>query len=114
MKNLRTIAAVGILLCLAGCSASMVNPPGGGNSRYAPVNELDRPGLVRYLNQGATSVRERRRENAYKQMAEACRGEYRIDAEGPRTEGGMVMQVDPETAISTPTQYWYIQFSCVR
>lgn len=80
----------------------------------APVNEVDRPGVVRYLNEGVPAVRERRRASAYRQMSEACGGRYRIDAEGPRTEGGVVVALDPATAVSASTQYWYIQFSCVQ
>lgn len=95
-----------------GCSASMVNPPGGATgSPNAPVNEAARPGLVKYLNQGAGSVIAARREDAYKQMHSACRGSYRIDAEGPRAEGGMVVPVG-EGAVWSSTEYWYIQFSC--
>jgi hypothetical protein len=92
----------------------MVSAPGSTSpSPYAPVNESSRGGVIKYLNQGASVVKRKRREDAYKQMFDACRGKYRIDAEGPRTEGGVVIPVGGVAAIED-SQYWYIQFSCIR
>ena len=82
-----------IVLALASlaCSAQMVRPAGESTSKYAPVNERSQPGVVKYLNDGASFVIKRRRESAYKQMFETCHGPYRIVAEGQRVEGGVVM-----------------------
>lgn len=107
---------------MAGCTtAQMIAPVGAQSSTpYAPVNEAARSGLIKYLNGGAETVVKQRREDAYKQMHTACNGKYRIDAEGPREEGGTVV-VEPSkltagavTASSYSFDYWYIQFSCVR
>ena len=48
----------------------------------------------------------------YRQMYEACGGDYRIDAEGPRVEGGIVAPIG-DSSMVLPSQYWYIEFSCV-
>jgi hypothetical protein len=90
----------------------MVSPPGTSSSTYAPLNEQSRSGIIKYLNQGAPSVIRDRREDAYKQMYQACGGFYTIDAEGPKVEGGVVTSM-PTGLVYAQTQYWYIQFSCV-
>lgn len=116
-----------ILLCLlalvvAGCTTATIVSPVGSQSptSYSPVNEASRSGLIKYLNGGADFVIKQRREDAYKQMHTACNGKYRIDAEGPREQGG-VITVEPSklipggvTATSYTSEYWYIQFSCVQ
>lgn len=99
---------------LSACRASMVNRPGADTpSRYDPVNENARGGVIKYLNAGASFVREKRRQDAYKQMYKTCNGKYRIDAEGPRTEGGVVIPAG-DALIAATSEAWYIQFSCVR
>jgi hypothetical protein len=100
-------------ILLSGCSADMVVRPGGGSaSQYAPVNESSRPGIVKYLNEGAQSVKEARRQDAYKQMHNACGGDYKIVAEGPRAEGSAIVPAG-YGAITADSQYLYIQFECV-
>jgi hypothetical protein len=93
----------------------MVSKPGGGrsSSKYAPVNEQSRGGVVKYLNNGADAVIESRREDAYRQMYSECSGKYKIDAEGPREEGGVVTPISGGSYYSSSFQCWYIQFSCV-
>lgn len=113
MKHIKILMPVFIFLGLAGCmSADMVSSPNSG-SAYAPVNESSRSGIVKYLNAGADYVRKQRREDAYKQMHDACNGSYKIDAEGSNAEGGSVIN-SGGASIWTQTNYWYIQFSCVR
>lgn len=113
MKYVRSVFVVMIVACLAGCmSADMVSSPNSG-SAYAPANESSRSGVVKYLNAGADYVRKQRREDAYKQMHDACNGSYNIDAEGSNAEGGSVIN-SGGASIWTQTNYWYIQFSCVR
>lgn len=109
-RALLVVSITGVIGC---GSATMVTSPGGSSSPYGPVNQGRRPGLIKYLNQGASSVIESRRSDAYEQMNRACGGRYRIDAEGPRSEGGVVI-VSGNTATAMDSQYWYIQFSCVR
>lgn len=112
MKLDRSIIALAGAVSLAGCvSADMVSPPNSG-SAYAPVNEGARSGVIKYLNDGADFVRKQRREDAYKQMHQACNGHYRIDAEGANPEGGGVINSGP-TAFFVQSNYWYIQFSCI-
>jgi hypothetical protein len=112
MKLDRLFIALAGAVSLAGCvSADMVSPPNSA-SPYAPLNEGARSGVIKYLNAGADIVREQRREDAYKQMHQACNGRYRIDAEGPNPEGGTVIN-SGASAFIVPSNYWYIQFSCV-
>jgi hypothetical protein len=98
---------------LIACGASMVQEPGGTKPvANAPVNEVARPGVVMYLNEGIASVKAKRRANAYAQMKKACGGgEYRIDSEGPRVKDGVVVPDSQATAVLN-SQYWFIQFSC--
>ena len=113
---LASLAAITGSLSIA-CGASMVNRPGSPNgSKYAPVNEASRGGVIKYSTAGASFVVEKRRQDAYKQMSEACASKYRIDAEGPRTEGGVVIPLGAPVggAAMTTSDAWYIQFSCVR
>jgi len=106
---------VSLLFICAACTAQMVNAPGGmSDSPYAPVNEASRSGVIKYLNGGADAVIKSRREDAYKKMYDACNGKYRIDAEGPREEGGVVMGISPSSSVYANSEYWYIQFSCVK
>ncbi|MEK9145263.1 MAG: hypothetical protein AAB339_06620, partial [Elusimicrobiota bacterium] len=72
-------ALFGFMLLAAGCRADMVIEPGrNSTSAYAPVNEAQRPGVIKYLNAGARSVKDARREDAYKKMHSACGGAYKI------------------------------------
>jgi hypothetical protein len=97
-----------------GCHAHMVATPGGDPSTpYAPVNERQRGGVIKYRNAGLPGIRRKRRENAYKQMYEACGGTYRIDAEGPRSAGGRIVSDALGGAEVQQYEDWYIQFSCV-
>lgn len=93
-----------------GCTATMVNRP-GSHSQFGPTNEGSRPGTVKYLNQGADSVIESRRKDAYKQMYQACHGKYKILSEGPNAEGGAFIPVG-NALMYSQSQYWYINFQC--
>jgi hypothetical protein len=101
---------------LSGCvSATMVNTRGDSASQYAPVNEKSNPGgVVKYLNQGAKSVRKSRREAAYKQMYEYCNGAYQIASEGERLQDGasMVIPAAFPGVIHDQEKWWYIDFEC--
>jgi hypothetical protein len=122
------------LTALTGCTAQMV-APARTNSRNAPVNEASRLGLVKYSTDGAGFVVKKRRENAYKQMAENCGGPYRIVVEGQQVEGGVVVSTTTasrdvtvtdkgketdakaDAAATTVTtasdvHFWYIQYQC--
>src|SRR5437773_1538434 len=103
-----------LTLSLCACTAKMVAPPGSTTpDPNAPINEVGRPGVVSYLNEGISSVRQARRRNAYKKMHDACAGPYRIDREGDQVDGGVVVG-GAHVAVLTRSHRWYIQFSCVR
>jgi len=102
-----------LFLVLLGCSASNVIKPGNTNSKYAPQNERNRTGVVKYLNQGASFVRESRREDAYKQMHNNCNGKYNIVNEGVRSEGGTIIPIG-NTAMYAASQYMYIEYICIK
>lgn len=109
--NLLLVVIAG-LVTLTGCvSADMVSSP-GASSAFAPINASTRPGLVKYLNDGAAFVREKRREDAYRQMHDACAGQYKIDAEDSSAEGGAIINTSTGSFFAQ-SHYWYIQFSCV-
>jgi hypothetical protein len=98
---------------MTACTADMVLAPGApSHSQYAPINEAKRPGIIKYLNQGAQAVRDARREDAYKQMHSACDGTYRIIREGTRSDGGAVVPFGDMT-VYAENQYVYIEFECV-
>lgn len=104
---------------LCGCRASMVTPPGGAVSmKNAPVNEASRPGVVRYLNQGASTVIKKRRQDAYNQMTKACSGSYAIDSESEKEDGSSTTDITAtRTGVQADTyksKYWYIAFHCVK
>jgi hypothetical protein len=104
-----------LALLLNACAATMVSGPGGSdNLEFAPVNEAQRSGTIKYLNQGADFVIKGRRADAYKQMHTACRGPYKIDSEGPQADGQAAVVAAPVVLVSEGTQYWYIRFSCVK
>jgi hypothetical protein len=74
---------------LAGCSAGKVNSSGPETKPYAPSNNTA-DGDVRYLNAGAKSVRDARRDDAYKKMYAHCGGPYEIVRE--EDEGSPLMR----------------------
>lgn len=112
MRINRLYVVIAGLVSLTGCvSADVVSSP-NSRSAYAPINASSRPGLIKYLNDGAAFVREKRRENAYRQMHDACAGKYKIDAEGTSSEGGAIINTSTGSFFAQ-SHYWYIQFSCV-
>lgn len=89
-------------LVLLSCAASPVATKIPETSPYAPVNdEVD--GEVSYLNAGAKSVRNARREDAYKKMYEHCGGPYEI-----------VREEDQEGAWPPRARQRRIWFKCVE
>lgn len=106
-----SIALITILLW--GCSAHMVVRPRSEQSEFGPINETERPGIVKYLNAGAQSIRSARRDDAYRKMHHACDGRYKITKEGPRSEGGAIIPIG-SGAVYAESQYLYISFKCVE
>lgn len=93
-----------VLVLVAGCSAEMVQLPGGtANVANAPVNEQARPGVVRYATDGDKNAEATLRADAYKQMQSACGGPYRILSEDSRneSEGSFTVGQGSSTSEST-------------
>jgi hypothetical protein len=131
---MRVLIALGALLTV-GCGAQMVRSASNSNSRYAPVNEKERGGVIKYVSDAASFIVNRGRDDAYKQMYQSCNGAYRIVAEGQRAEGSVVFasgstnamvtgtttgrttavggqSTNEASAYSEETHYWYIQYAC--
>jgi len=112
MKIIKSFTVI-LLLILLGCSARSVVLPGNStNTKYAPLNEKDRIGIIKYLNQGASFVRKSRREDAYEQMHNNCNGKYIILNEGTKSEGGVIVPLG-NNAMYSKTQYLYIKYKCI-
>lgn len=77
---------------------------------YAPTNEIN-GGVVSYLNQGAKSVIDSRRKDAYKKMHDSCKGPYKIIEEGEHLTEGLAMPVGNSTMYGQ-VQEWKIKFEC--
>ena len=97
-----------ILFFLSACSATSVTYP--TKPEYAPKGYKSR-GVIKYLNQGLDSIIQQRRENAFKQMYEACDGNYKIISEGQQADGGLTT-VYNGSLIHSDTHYWYITYEC--
>lgn len=78
----------------------------------APVNEIN-GGVVSYLNQGAKSIIEARRKDAYKKMHNACSGNYRILQEGEHVGDGMATPIG-DTIFYGQERRIQIKFECVQ
>jgi hypothetical protein len=98
-----------LLLALASCSAIMVQNP-GNRPQYAPSDYRPK-GIVKYLNQGWDMVKNKRREDAFKQAHEACAGEYFVTHEAPASSGYWITQ--QQNAFSAQSmEYMVIEFEC--
>jgi len=103
-----------LMACLgvwAGCPGpTMVKNPGNQlpNSAFAPVNESEGIGLLRFSTQGKRHHVAKRRETAYRKMHAACGGAYEIVDEGPwRAQSQRQNEPEPFDAD------WYIKFRCL-
>lgn len=67
-----------VAVSAAACSASKVNVRGPSNAPYAPLNEQGITGEVAYCNAGIRTVRNARRDDAYRKMHAQCGGAYEI------------------------------------
>jgi hypothetical protein len=98
-----------ILSLLASCATSTIvtkpTKPKHAPKGYVPV------GVARYLNQGADSIIEKRREHAFKSMSDSCKGDYEILREGEKKGNSWVDNSAGYTAIKSK-RYWYIEFKC--
>lgn len=111
---MKTATALSMLLALTGCAATMINLPGNIENPNAPTNEQSLNGLIKYPAGRSASATKRFRENAYKQMQDACGGRYTIVSEGLRAEGGTKIDLGDGDSTWVQKSSWYITFSCVR
>ena len=123
-KNGRFLSTIAVSLFLGGCltTANLVKHPYEGNSTssYAPESE-NRPngiGVVSYLNEGVASIREARRNDAYKKAYQSCNGQYQIIEERSTYTDPVYITTKPSnvnnsyTAWGGSSEYRYIYFSC--
>ena len=101
---LRILLALTATATLAGCGAVLVQSAGSNGSRYAPLDDGRRLGLVKYEIDNENYLIKRRREDAYKKMYQSCGGPYLIVAEGPQTENGRVVTTVREAAGTVTTR----------
>lgn len=76
--------ALAAALAMSACGATMVNAPGHAGA-YAPVNDADRTGVIKFRDDDL--LRDKRRQDAYKQMYQSCGGKYAIVDEGESIDG---------------------------
>lgn len=107
---MRFLTIAFMALFLASCGSTNVSLP--TRSEYAPKDYKPK-GMVKYLNQGADSVIAGRKEDAFKEMYQNCNGNYRITAEGPREEGGVITPISQDSSMIMSSQYWYISYECI-
>ncbi len=108
-----SLIAVSIAL-LSGCSATHVMGPSAGvDSKYSPVNERERTGVVRYLNKGADFVIKSRRNDAYKKMYESCNGKYKIVNESVK-DGDLPVYSISNIIFLDRGKYVFIEYRCIH
>lgn len=91
-----------LMMFIVSCSSTMVKTP-GPVSKYAPKDHKER-GVVEYLNAGADWMVQERKEDAYRKMYEACKGDYTILREGNKAQFNAVFEGEQNM--------WVIEFSC--
>lgn len=96
---------------LTGCSATMETTL-NKSTPNAPTNEIN-GGVVSYLNDGYLSIKQKRREDAYRQMHEQCNGPYQILEEAERSENGSATPIGGMMFYGEE-HHRYIRFACVH
>ena len=111
--NKNILSALILAIVFVGCSARMEHMPGSiENSKYAPTNSNKQYGLISYNNNGASSVKKARREDAYKQMFNACNGEYKIIDESNNSTGSTFISNGNGGGFIANMNRVYIKFLC--
>ena len=112
MNLLRAVPLLAVAV-LTGCAAHMVGTHGDQVTLSGLVSreKANKGGVIRYLQNGPAMFRNARRANAEKQMRSFCRGDYTIEAEGPRSKFGAAMPVGGKTSVEFD-EYWYVAFEC--
>jgi hypothetical protein len=84
------------------------------NMNVSPAGQAAGQRILRFDNQGEQSTRDARRKDADHLMAGTCAGNYVVGAEGPQAKNGMVSLRSDPTEPWGQTEYWYIQYICLR
>ena len=100
----RHLALLTACAALTACGATLISAAGSGNSRYGPLNDAMRTGVVKYSIDGANFLITRRRNDAYKKMYESCGGPYVIVTEGAREENVRVVSTITDSSSGTTTE----------
>ena len=103
-RTVVVLSAALTLVTLGACGATMIQSAGADGSRYAPLDDGRRMGLVKYQIDDENFFVKRRREDAYKKMYQSCGGPYYIVAEGARIENGRVITTVTETSAAVKTR----------
>jgi hypothetical protein len=110
LRALATVsAAIGAAL-LAGCHATLVRDPRASGQ---PGRPSATSGVVKYHNDGPESSLVTKRESAFKQMRESCRGPYRIIREGIRDDEGALVPIG-SIDFQSHNEFAYIEFECLE
>lgn len=117
MSAMRTLTMV-LVVSMSGCAARMVETHGA--SKYGPKNEAP-GGRVQYISTGLAALVEARREDAYKQMFDACGGSYNIVREFDESNGSVTSGSSQNlgggytanSAYTSQSMLRVIEFACV-
>lgn len=113
--KVRLMVLVSLFLLPACATSRMVYTRGNSSDPNAPINET-RGGMVSYLNDGARSILEERRKDAYKKMHDFCQGNYEIMKESLGSDGSFSLTTPGPAGYMTNSYsdtYRYLEFNCV-
>lgn len=99
---------IAVIPLFTACSATMETTL-RKDTPFAPVNEIN-GGIISYPNEGRFIDSSRR--DAYLQMHEYCKGDYKIIEEGERLGAGAVIPVG-NIAVYDQQRKWKIRFECI-
>ena len=86
---------------------------GVGNMIVSPAAAALGQRILRFDNRGTSAERAAQRKTANRTMATACESDFRSGAEGPAAVGGVVTP-RPDESTHDASEFWYVQFVCVR
>jgi hypothetical protein len=92
---------------LAGCASS----PDDSEFADTPYIEKIGPGVIRYLNEGASFTKKARREDVHEKIEKACNGQYNIRKEGVMSSTGTITALNNDGVYSN-AQYIYVHYEC--
>ena len=111
MFKTKIIITVALALLVLGCAQLEVSPGKSSNLKNAPVNEINRAGIVSYSKEAIDEEDER--QEAYNTMAESCHGAYKILNEEVKRGAGDYL-TDKDYVWGLDEDRVYISFACVK